>query len=124
MRLPQPATAPDEPRWCVDEAVLHWLEGVSQLDELARGDLGIGEGMVGDEFHAVNPESAVDRTSDTTGNSAMDPSRSEAYAEVDEPALSSWDTAVTSCAGANGLFSRMLFGTPSAAQSSAAAPVM
>jgi hypothetical protein len=49
--------------------------------------------------------------------------KSGGYPEV-EPALSSWDTAVTNCAGANGFFSRMLLGTPSDAQSSAAAPVM
>src|SRR5437762_11737315 len=50
--------------------------------------------------------------------------RSGGYPEVGEPVLSSWDTAVTSCAGANGFFSRMLLGTPSDAPSSAAAPVM
>ena len=38
--------------------------------------------------------------------------------------LRSCETAVTSCAGAKGLVSRMLLGTPSLAHSSAAAPVM
>lgn len=40
------------------------------------------------------------------------------------PRFSSWDTAVTSWAGANGFCRRMLLGTPCAPQSSAAAPVM
>ena len=40
------------------------------------------------------------------------------------PALRSWEIAVTSCAGANGLVSRILFGTPLEAQSSALSPVM
>ena len=40
------------------------------------------------------------------------------------PALRSWEIAVTNCAGANGLVSRILFGTPLEAQSSALSPVM
>src|SRR4051812_19083398 len=43
---------------------------------------------------------------------------------VDGALLRSWATAVTSCAGANGLLSMMLFGTPLDAQSSACAPLM
>lgn len=39
------------------------------------------------------------------------------------PVLRSCATAVTSCAGANGLVRRMLFGTPSLAQSSGWVPV-
>ena len=39
-------------------------------------------------------------------------------------ALRSWDTAVMSCAGANGLVRRMLLGTPCDAHSDPAAPVM
>jgi len=44
--------------------------------------------------------------------------------EVGPPALRSCETAVTSCAGANGLVSSMLSGTPFEAHSSPAAPVM
>jgi hypothetical protein len=43
---------------------------------------------------------------------------------VGGPALRSWETAVTSCAGANGLVRRMLLGTPFAAHLSALAAVM
>src|SRR6202051_3345183 len=39
-------------------------------------------------------------------------------------ALRSWETAVTSCAGANGFANMMLFGTPLDAQSSASLPLM
>lgn len=39
----------------VNAAVLHRLEGVGQLDQLAGGDIGIGEGARVDEFHAANP---------------------------------------------------------------------
>jgi hypothetical protein len=39
-------------------------------------------------------------------------------------ALRSWETAVTSCAGANGFGNMMLFGTPLDAQSSASLPLM
>jgi hypothetical protein len=46
-----------------------------------------------------------------------------AYA-VGVPALRSCATAVTSCAGANGLVSKILFGTPLEAHSSALSPVM
>jgi hypothetical protein len=35
----------------VDAAVLHRLDGVGDLHQLARGDLQIGEGAIGDEFH-------------------------------------------------------------------------
>jgi hypothetical protein len=42
---------------------------------------------------------------------------------VGVPLLRSWETAVTSCAGANGLVRRMLFGTPCEAYWSALAPV-
>jgi hypothetical protein len=40
------------------------------------------------------------------------------------PALRSWETAVTSCAGANGLVRRMLLGTPWDGQSAALPPVI
>src|ERR1700722_265147 len=40
------------------------------------------------------------------------------------PALRSWETAVTSCAGANGLVRRMLLGTPRDGQSAALPPVI
>src|ERR1700726_607729 len=43
---------------------------------------------------------------------------------VGVPVLRSCETAVTSCAGANGLVKRMLLGTPWEAHWSAAAPVM
>jgi hypothetical protein len=43
---------------------------------------------------------------------------------VGVPVLSRLETAVTSCAGANGFCKRMLLGTPCDPQSSAAAPVM
>ncbi len=43
---------------------------------------------------------------------------------VGVPVLRSCATAVTSCAGANGLVSRMLFGTPLEAHSSALSPVI
>ena len=35
----------------MDAAVLHWLEGVGQLHQLAGGGLGIGDGTEIDEFH-------------------------------------------------------------------------
>ena len=59
----------------------------------------------------------VDEDTFTNGRSGGQPG-------VGEPVLSSWETAVTNCAGANGFFSSMLPGTPSDAQSSAAAPVI
>ena len=37
----------------VDATVLHRLDGVGDLQELARGDLGIGEGTTGDERNAA-----------------------------------------------------------------------
>jgi hypothetical protein len=40
------------------------------------------------------------------------------------PVLRSWETAVTSCAGANGFANMMLFGTPFDAQSPASLPLM
>ena len=40
------------------------------------------------------------------------------------PAFSSWETAVTSCAGANGFCNSTLLGTPRDDHSSAARPVM
>ena len=40
------------------------------------------------------------------------------------PAFRSWASAVTNCAEANGLFKRMLLGTPCEAHCSDAAPVM
>jgi hypothetical protein len=54
---------------------------------------------------------------------APSPWWSPAYA-VGVPLLSSWETAVTSWAGANGLVSMMLFGTPLDAQDSALSPLM
>jgi hypothetical protein len=50
--------------------------------------------------------------------------RAEATYVVGVPALRSWETAVTSWAGANGLVKRMLLGTPCEPYSSALAPVM
>jgi len=37
----------------VDATVLQRFEGVGRFDDFARGDLGIGEGAVNDEFHAA-----------------------------------------------------------------------
>ena len=49
---------------------------------------------------------------------------SKAYAEGGVPVFSSWETAVTSCAGAKGLVRRMLLGTPFEGHSSALSPIM
>ena len=53
-----------------------------------------------------------------------DRAQPQAYVEGGEPAFSSWETAVTSCAGAKGLVRRMLLGTPFEGHSSALSPVM
>jgi hypothetical protein len=37
----------------VDPAVLHRLKSVGELEQLARGELGIGEGAGFEEFHVV-----------------------------------------------------------------------
>jgi hypothetical protein len=43
---------------------------------------------------------------------------------VGEPLFSSWETAVRSCAGANGFDNMILFGTPLEAQSAALSPLI
>jgi hypothetical protein len=37
----------------VDAAVLHRLDGVGNLDQLARGEIGLSEGAALDELHAL-----------------------------------------------------------------------
>ena len=71
MHLPQPATAPDEPRWCVDAAVLHRLACVGQFEILRAATSGSAKGWSVMNFMLRESESAVDRTSDINGCSAM-----------------------------------------------------
>ena len=64
------------------------------------------------------------RPSSATG--AKDPTEAGPYyaGAVGGLVLRSWETAVTSCAGANGFANMMLLGTPLEGQSAALAPLM
>ena len=50
--------APAPPTWPRPHSAGHvryWLEGAGRLHQLAGGDVRMGEGAIGDEFHGTHP---------------------------------------------------------------------
>src|ERR1700730_7163444 len=85
---------------------------------------------IGDRARGGRPKSALSRDGLNVSVGSKGDIRNERGRQLRRPyvaggpVLRSWETAVTSCAGANGLVNRTLFGTPCDAHWSAWAAVM